>query len=286
MIEPTRKIYPDIAQSFGITGIVILGTLLFTPVNLILNKLIGKEASMLIYYLLAIGIPFWIVYLIKKKKTGHDSFNIVIENKRIIPFVMVGTIVLLFGIISPIANLIPMPEWVKKMFIDSSYTGFFAFLVTGIAAPILEELIFRGIILDGLLKKYAPTKSILISSLLFGLVHLNPWQFVSAFIIGIFSGWVYYRTKSLSFSIIIHATSNFCGFLMLYFISVDSLMDNPVLEIYGGFPNLIMTIIGSVFTLAFCIYSLGKEFEVKKCNDCRQKQKPLHKQFLTVFLHK
>lgn len=262
MTESTTTNYPNVAQSFGITGIVILGMLLLAPVNLLLNKLIGKEASMLIYYLLAIGIPFWIVYSIRKSKTNCHSFNLTIENKRIIPLVIIGTIALLFGTIAPIGNLIPMPEIIKKAFMDfGSQPGIFAFFLMVIAAPILEELIFRGIILDGLLEKYSPTKAILISSLLFGFVHLNPWQFVTGLIIGFFSGWVYYRTRSLSFSIIIHASANLSGFLMRFFIDIDSSMDKTLLDMYCGLTNLILVIVGSVLIVTVCIYFLRKEFE-------------------------
>lgn len=261
MTEPTTKNYPNVAQSFGITGIVVLGMLFLSPV-LILENSIGKEASMLVYYLLAVGIPFWIVYSIRTDKTNCRSFNLTIENKRIIPWVIVGTIALLFGVISPIASLIPMPESIKKAFMDfGSQTGIFAFLMMVVAAPILEELIFRGIILDGLLKKYSPTKSILISSLLFGLVHLNPWQFVTGLVIGIFLGWVYHKTRSLSFSIIIHAAANLSGFIMRQFVDMESSMDDTLVESYGGMTNLILAIVGSVFVMAMCIYYLRKEFE-------------------------
>lgn len=259
------KNYPNVAQSFGIIGIVILGTLFLIPVNLILNKLIGKEASMFIYYLLANGLPFIIVYTIRKRKTGEDSFNLNIENKLTIPFVVIGTVALLFGIISPIGNLIPMPESIKKAFMDfGSQTGFFTFMLMVVAAPILEELIFRGIILDGLLKKYSPEKSILLSSFLFGLVHLNPWQFVTGLIIGIFAGWIYYKTKSLSLSIIIHASANMSGFLMRYFIDIDSYMDDSLVEMYGGLSNLILVIVGSIIIVSICIYFLRKEFNKQK----------------------
>ncbi|MCB0536460.1 MAG: CPBP family intramembrane metalloprotease [Bacteroidetes bacterium] len=259
------KNYPNAAQSFGITGIVILGMLFLSPVNLILNDLIGKEASMFIYYLLAIGLPFLVVYTIRKRKTSEDSFNLSIENKVTIPFVIIGTIALLFGIISPIGNLIPMPESIKKAFMDfGSQTGIFSFMLMVVAAPILEELIFRGIILDGLLKKYSPEKSILLSSFLFGLVHLNPWQFVTGFIIGIFAGWIYYKTKSLSLTIIIHATANLSGYLMRHFIDMDSAMDISLLEMYGGLTNLILAIVGSIIIVAICIYFLGKEFSKQK----------------------
>jgi uncharacterized protein len=145
-----------------------------------------------------------------------------------------------------------------------SQTGVFAFILMVIAAPILEELIFRGIILDGLLKRYSPIKSILISSLLFGLVHLNPWQFLTGLIIGVFSGWIYYRTRSLSLSIIIHASANLSGFLMRCFIDTDSSMDDTLLEMYGGLTNLILVIVGSIIIVTICIYFLKIEFNKQK----------------------
>lgn len=270
MIESTTKSYPSVSQSFGITGILILGVLLFSPVDLLLNKFIGKEASMLICYLLSIGIPSWIVYLIRKRKTDAHSFNLTVKNKRIIPFIIIAAIVLLMGVVGPITSLIPIPESFKKALIGLvSRRGVFTFMLMVIAAPVLEEFIFRGIILDGLLKRYSPTKSILVSSLLFGLVHLNPWQFITGFIIGIFSGWVYYRTRSLSFSIIIHAAANLTGFLMRFFIDVDSSMNASLLDMYGGLINLILVIAGSVLIVSVCVYFLRKEFErLKDRNGC------------------
>ncbi len=255
------KSYPNVAQSFGITGIIILGILFLTPVNIVFEPLIGKEAALFIYYLLAIGLPFFVVYTIRKRKTGQQAFNLNIENKRTIPFVIIGTVALLFGIISPIGSLIPMPESIQKAFMDlGSQTGVFAFLLMVVAAPILEELIFRGIMLDGLLRNYSPAKSILLSSFLFGVVHLNPWQFVTGFIIGIFSGWVYYRTKSLSLSVIIHAAANLSGFVVRFFFETESSADEQLVEMYGGLSNLILAIAGSVLVVVVCVYFLQLEF--------------------------
>lgn len=265
MTEPTVKSYPGMAQSIGITVIVIIGMLLFTPVYLLLNKLIGKEASMLIYYILSVGVPFWIVFTIRKNETGIASFNLKMKDKRIIPFIMAGAIALLFGVVTPISSLIPMPESAKEMFLNlSRQTGIFSFLLMVIAAPILEELIFRGIILDGLLTKYSTVKSILLSSFLFGFVHLNPWQFVTGFILGIFIGWVYYRTKSLSFPIIIHATANLTGFLMRLFLDIDSTADESLVESYGGITRLILAIVLSVIILWICIFFLNRILNRKK----------------------
>jgi len=263
MSEPNMKTYPNIAQSFGIAGILILGMILFLPVYM-LKKLIGYEAMFLIYYLLAVGLSFYIIGLIKKKKTGNNSFNFAVENKWLIPFVIIAMIFLYCGIISPISALISMIGSTNVTDMDyGQLPGIFHLLQSVIAAPILEELIFRGIILDGLLKKYSPTKSILISSLIFGLIHLDRYEFVTALLMGIFIGWVYCRTRSLTFSIIIHAVANIGSILMHYFINPDSLKDNILLGMYGGITNLKIAVVGSVFILVFCIYLMEKEFNKK-----------------------
>ena len=53
-----------------------------------------------------------------------------------------------------------------------------ALLAVVIVAPLTEELLFRGVILRGLLLHYSAPKAVIASSLMFGLVHLNPWQAV------------------------------------------------------------------------------------------------------------
>ena len=264
------KNYPSVGQSFGIVGIMIAVMLLTSPLNIILGKFIDKEAALLIYYLLAVGIPFWIVHSIRKRKTSTKAYNFAIENKRIIPFVIIASVALLFGVISPISDLIPMPEFFKKALVElASQKGFFTFLYMVIAAPVLEELIFRGIMLDGLLKKYSPIKAILISSFLFGLVHLNPWQFIAGLFLGVFMGWIYYKTKSLSFTIIIHAAVNFSGYLTKFFSDTSS-MDKTLVESYGGVLNLVLVIVGCISIFAISTYYLWKEFVKDNINSSKQ----------------
>ncbi len=255
------KSYPNILQSIGLTGALILMMLSASPLKLWLDPFIGEEASSLIGYLVSFGLALLIFYAVRKYKISERSFNFTIENNRIIPLISLASVALLIGIAGPISGLIPMSEAFKKILLQlAGQTGIFAFLLMVIAAPILEELIFRGIVLEGLLKRYTPSKAILVSSLLFGIVHLNPWQFVSAGIMGIFSGWVYYKTRSITPSIIIHAAGNFTGFLMRQFIDFDSMVNKPYLESYGGLRNLILLIVGSVIIFSFSIYYLKIEF--------------------------
>ncbi|MBK7627307.1 MAG: CPBP family intramembrane metalloprotease [Bacteroidales bacterium] len=256
-----NKYFPNISQSIGITAFNVLMLVFTIKLTSGLDGLIGKEALMLLSEVLIVGIPLSIAYLIRKKLTNSNSFNLKIDNLRILPFIIIGSVVLLFGIADPIGNIIPMPESFKKSIMDfGSQTGIFAFLLLVIAAPILEELLFRGIILDGLLKRYSPLTAILISSLLFGLAHLNPWSFINGLIIGTFSGWIYFKTRSVLPSIIIHASANLSGFLFKYFVDVNALVNDSLVKIYGGLTNLILSIIGSIIIVSICIYILIKVF--------------------------
>ena len=91
-----------------------------------------------------------------------------------------------------------------------------AFLMICIFAPIFEEILFRGIILKGMLNyKVNPIIAIIISALIFGIAHMNPWQFIGAGILGGVFGYVYYRTKSLLILIILHALNNILSFFLL-----------------------------------------------------------------------
>jgi membrane protease YdiL (CAAX protease family) len=86
--------------------------------------------------------------------------------------------------------------------------GFVTIIAICLIAPFLEEMLFRGIILRGFLNHYSPQKAILLSSMLFALIHLNLYQIPIAFIMGCFLGWLYYHCRSLWPSIFAHALYN------------------------------------------------------------------------------
>lgn len=83
------------------------------------------------------------------------------------------------------------------------------FLFAATAVPLLEETLFRGIILNGFLKKHNPLKSILISSALFGAMHINPDGVITSILLGILFSYIYIKTRSLWMCIIAHSIVNF-----------------------------------------------------------------------------
>jgi len=82
-------------------------------------------------------------------------------------------------------------------------------LLTCVFAPILEEVLFRGILQKGLINKgISPIRAIFLSSFIFGVMHANPWQFIPAVVLGLILGWVYCKTKTLLLPIFLHAFNN------------------------------------------------------------------------------
>ena len=276
MTDTTSRNYPNIFESFKIVGILILTMVVVVPVSMVLNNVVGKEISMFVYYVLSMGISFWIVDGRRRKWSGESVYSFGISSVKIIALVSIAVLGIQTGIVSPIVSLIPMPEFAKKLFLElSGQTGIFSFMTIAIAAPILEELIFRGIILDGLLKKYSPLKSILVSSILFGIVHLNPWQFVTALAIGSLSGWVYYKTRNLMLCIVIHFVNNFAAFFSMHFTDAEEMMNSELVDYYGGLMNLILIISGALILTACSLILLKGEFQKAEINFVSEQEEPI-----------
>lgn len=74
-----------------------------------------------------------------------------------------------------------------------------------------EELLFRGFILRGLLRRYGPVTAVVLTASLFGLFHMDPTRLPGSFFLGLVFGIVLLRTGSLYCAIIAHVTNNLCA---------------------------------------------------------------------------
>lgn len=110
-----------------------------------------------------------------------------------------------------IEKVLPAPPWFWELFsniFESDFGWWGAFMKVAVIAPIVEELIFRGLILYGLLKNYRATTAVFVSALLFSLFHLNPWQVPATFVLGLLLGWLMIRTRSIILAILGHSLNN------------------------------------------------------------------------------
>ena len=102
---------------------------------------------------------------------------------------------------------------------DSEYNLILAlsFTTMVIAAPVVEEILFRGYILDAIREIHGDTVAVLGSAGLFGLLHLEPYVIGMAALGGVIYGWIRIKTGSLWPSIISHMIWNFLAFLYIWY---------------------------------------------------------------------
>lgn len=81
----------------------------------------------------------------------------------------------------------------------------------GIIGPVIEEIIFRGLLFDELKKVMPVSLVIIIQGVAFGIYHFNIIQFIYATLIGLLLGVVYALTKNIWPMIIIHIVNNICA---------------------------------------------------------------------------
>ncbi|NLJ37089.1 MAG: CPBP family intramembrane metalloprotease [candidate division WS1 bacterium] len=89
----------------------------------------------------------------------------------------------------------------------------------GLAAPLVEELIFRGFVYAGLRRYLPPFTAVIISAGVFALMHLNPMALVQLVVMGIILAVLYERSRSLIPCIVCHAVNNILAFAVILLVS-------------------------------------------------------------------
>lgn len=105
------------------------------------------------------------------------------------------------------------------------------FLLTCIFIPVCEEMLFRGVILNDLLKQYNATKAIVFCTAIFAIFHSSTALFVfpAFYIIGYF----YYTKKNIFYPIIFHISHNSFAFLLGNFMENMTKIDYVKMGILG-----------------------------------------------------
>lgn len=132
---------------------------------------------------------------------------------------LIGLYVLTFNIGIFIYAFYPTPPLIRQLLPDQMGVGGYwsTFFWTVMIAPAMEELLFRGVILRGFLKRYGPVNAVVASAVLFGAIYGSVWHFPSAFIIGLILGWCAVETKSLLPCLFGHAFWNFLALELFTF---------------------------------------------------------------------
>lgn len=202
-----------------------------------LNNYINSNALLITIITAIILIP--IFYKIFKKYKKENSFNL---KGTILPISLGITISLIYNI--TIFNLNNLFHFTSNYEI-SSIPIIVQIICSGIIGPILEELVFRGIVYNKLKEFNKPMTSIILTSIIFGIIHSDIINAIYGFGVSFILIYLYEKYKTLKAPILMHMSLNITIILMLRLIIMNFIPFNLYL--------LIISIIILLFLKKICI---------------------------------
>ena len=218
---------PGFGGMIGLFLLFLLGSLLGSLISGVFVLMMGSSESVMQYsMLIAYPVSFIPPLLYASAKSRRNEFfdkGYALDSNNfgarggfaMAVIVSIATLAAAF-VCEPVSVMLPdMPETLKKsleLLMDGPLWA--ALLSVSIFAPLFEEWLCRGLVLRGLMKHMNPTGAILVSAAFFAILHMNPWQAIPAFLLGILFGYVYYRTGSLKLTMLMHCVNNTFSLLL------------------------------------------------------------------------
>lgn len=215
-----------------------------------INTPLTLDASLVISAFSAIIciIVFYRWYTRQMKNECNSIVKVKMKLKHVLLLILLG-IGLQVGI-SFLMNLIAMvkPNLFNNYGLILEQLGggttIVSFIYIGIIAPISEELIFRGVLLNKAKVVLPIFWANVLQGFLFGLYHMNIIQGIYAFIIGMFLGSICIGLKSIYAAVVLHVIINLCG-LLLGQMTINEQYQTPL--VFSGI--IIISIIGIIFSM-------------------------------------
>lgn len=127
----------------------------------------------------------------------------------------------------------PFPEWIQRIISDardamdllssrivsahSPAELLVVVLVIAVTPAFCEELLFRGLVQRTFEETFRGVGAPVAAGILFGLFHLNPFSLVPLCALGVYFGWMVYRSQNISIAIVAHFVNNLVACLGAYF---------------------------------------------------------------------
>ena len=219
------------SRSWKISSIAIIMTIIlmficFSFLIPIKDSITFQMLSFCLFGLIISTLILWINY--KKEKL---SFGLSIENLKYViwtPLIYLITIILLLfvGLLNQylLTNFFDIeikPQDILERFkeLENSFEISIFVIGSAVIAPIYEELLFRGIIFPTLIQKTNFTIALVLSSLIFAVLHFHLSALLSLFVLSIILSITYLYTSTIWASISLHALFNLISIIAVKFIS-------------------------------------------------------------------
>lgn len=173
-----------------------------------------------------------------QRKLNHVALDILI--------IVIAGITLSVGLnqlieISPLKNYSTGFKQISQRIYSDKHI--YQLLAVGICAPVLEEILFRGVVFGNLKKVFGSFLAILFSSLIFGVMHGNMVQFLYAALLGIAFAYIYDKTEVLWTSMLAHASANIFSLLATWYGWNRFLMQTQLVTLVVGIAGVLIGVV-------------------------------------------
>ncbi len=260
VVKQGRKFFSKLGLMYFLGTLIIYGIQIAVValINIIAPELLNDPnwsmvVTMVPMYLIGMPIMILLIRTVPKEKIEPASISF---GKLVLAMIMSYAIVYCSNIVGSVITFIIgllKGSVVNNVIHDVvvNINPWLTILFVVICAPIMEELIFRKLLIDRAVR-YGEGVAVLLSGLLFGLFHGNLSQFVYAFTLGLFLGLVYVKTGKIIYSIILHMVVNFIGSVLSLFVLNLVDLDNLQAILDGGSMTAMSEAIPGL--LAFGVY--------------------------------
>ncbi len=257
---------PEPLEALLLVLVIFSGILLLTITIGVVAKALNlsgnldRNLELLLFFLESL---FLIVPWLYARKRDFDlntlfRFGPVPRNVYLYAFAMgVSLIILTDEMERLIAIFMPMPDNLADMMKPLYVNGFMEWMIvlTGsvVIASVAEEALFRGFLQVSLEKKGDVTRAVVLASVSWTIIHMNPYWAIQIFFMGIFLGYIAQQVNSIRPAILIHAMNNLLALLVINF---EIGTDIPFYSLNGHVSPWVL--VAAVAMLYYSIRAIGR----------------------------
>ncbi|HKY60481.1 MAG TPA: type II CAAX endopeptidase family protein [Gemmatimonadota bacterium] len=223
-----RLPYPGLLRTLLLLGaVIVLGGLFFQATYYIFPTW-PDIARMAVPTQLALAtVTAWAVF--RSDRPWREALGFRGLEVRHVPpllLILIGAVTVFSEIYVVIQRFVPVPAEFEAILRDlleltNPADSLATLIIAIIIAPVLEEALFRGVILNGLARRYGPQSASFWTAVFFAFFHLyNPWQVLPTFFLGLVLAWLVLTTRSLLSAVVVHTMFNAAS-LVLVQLSLD-----------------------------------------------------------------
>jgi membrane protease YdiL (CAAX protease family) len=213
----SRSLLPQVA---------ILGLVLFFVLGVSLQLLNFVFSAWFVQVFVFLCIP-WVFYRLSRQKPSKALSLLAVSPKKPALGAVLG-MVFYFAVVLPLmhgASQVLPSSWEKMFDGRAMFAGLggvewvLMVVVVVVVAPLCEEVYFRGFIQPKLIQRWGAPMGLLVSSVLFSLIHVDPFGFLARVALGMLFGWLAYASASLWVSMAAHASYNLLVCILFFYVS-------------------------------------------------------------------